>query len=285
MMGGMGTSADAGDAPSGQGPTPYLPEPTGPCPVGTTSMCLTDASRPDPWAAGVSARELMVSLWYPATASGGRRAPYMTPAESGLQLTSRGITGVPPGVLSTSGPTRSATPHRQGVRAPSPSSCSRRASPTPAARSPPWPRTWPATATWWPELITRTRASPRPFPTGGSPRASPVRHDGGQRGSRRRWWQAGPPMSPSADHDRYSTCGRRAARSPVPGHHPRLRPGLLRPAPARHTASPAGPAVSTLPRGHVLFPGDNNRWEGARDEAMMGLRRSVEGAGRAGSLR
>ena len=64
-------------------------------------MCLTDASRPDPWAAGVNARELMVSLWYLGTAFGGRRAPYMTPAESRLQLTSRGITGVPPGVLST----------------------------------------------------------------------------------------------------------------------------------------------------------------------------------------
>ena len=101
MMGGMGTSADTGDAPCGQGPTPYLPEPTGSCPVGTTSMCLTDVSRPDPWAAGVNARELMVSLWYPATPEDGRRAPYMTPAESGLQLPSRGITGVPPNVLST----------------------------------------------------------------------------------------------------------------------------------------------------------------------------------------
>jgi dienelactone hydrolase len=62
---------------------------------------LKDVSRPDPWAAGVNARELMVSLWYPATPSDGRRAPYMTPAESGLQLTSRGITGVPPDALST----------------------------------------------------------------------------------------------------------------------------------------------------------------------------------------
>jgi len=43
----------------------------------------------------------MVSLWYPATPSDGRRARYMTPAESELQLTSRGITGVPPDVLST----------------------------------------------------------------------------------------------------------------------------------------------------------------------------------------
>ena len=96
----MGTSADAGDALAAQGNTPYLPEPTGPCPVGITSLWLTDTSRPDPWAPGVTARELMVSLWYPATSSVGRRAQYMTPAESELQLTSRGITGVPPDVLS-----------------------------------------------------------------------------------------------------------------------------------------------------------------------------------------
>ena len=101
MIGGMGTSADAGDAPAAQGDTPSLPEPTGPCPVGTTSLCLTDTSRPDPWAAGVSARELMVSLWYPAVPSDGRRAQYMTPAESELQLTSRGINAVPPDALST----------------------------------------------------------------------------------------------------------------------------------------------------------------------------------------
>ena len=43
----------------------------------------------------------MVSLWYPAAPSDGPRAPYMTPAESRLQLTSRGITGVPPDALST----------------------------------------------------------------------------------------------------------------------------------------------------------------------------------------
>ena len=101
MIGGMGTSADAGDAPTGPGHTPYLPEPTGPRPVGTTSLCLKDVSRPDPWAAGVSARELMVSLWYPATPSDRQRARYMTPAESGLQLTSRGLTGVPRDALST----------------------------------------------------------------------------------------------------------------------------------------------------------------------------------------
>jgi dienelactone hydrolase len=100
-MGGMGTSADAGDAPAGRGPTPYLPEPTGPYPAGTASVWLTDTSRPDPWASGVNARELMVSLWYPAVPSDGRRARYMTPAESELQLTSRGITGIPQDTLST----------------------------------------------------------------------------------------------------------------------------------------------------------------------------------------
>jgi platelet-activating factor acetylhydrolase isoform II len=82
-------------------PAPYLPEPTGPHPVGTTSVYLKDVSRPDPWAAGVRARELMVSLWYPAAPSDGPRAPYMTPAESELQLTGRGITGIPPDTLST----------------------------------------------------------------------------------------------------------------------------------------------------------------------------------------
>jgi dienelactone hydrolase len=101
MMGGMGTSADAADAAAGQGPALCLPEPTGPHPAGTTSLWLTDTSRPDPWVRGVNARELMVSLWYPAVPAGGRRARYMTAAESGLQLTSRGITGVPPDTLST----------------------------------------------------------------------------------------------------------------------------------------------------------------------------------------
>ncbi len=43
----------------------------------------------------------MVSLWYPATSSDGRRARYMTPAESELLLASRGLTGVRQDVLST----------------------------------------------------------------------------------------------------------------------------------------------------------------------------------------
>ena len=101
MMGGMAASADAGDVLAGRGPRPCLPEPTGPYPAGTAAVWLTDTSRPDPWVPGLTARELMVSLWYPAVPSEGRRARYMTPAESELQLTSRGITGVPAAVLST----------------------------------------------------------------------------------------------------------------------------------------------------------------------------------------
>jgi dienelactone hydrolase len=100
-MGGTGTSAGPGGAPAGPGPALCLPEPTGPCPAGTASVWLTDTSRPDPWAAGAVARELMVSLWYPAASAGGRPAPYMTPAESELLLASRGITGLPPDTLST----------------------------------------------------------------------------------------------------------------------------------------------------------------------------------------
>ena len=42
-----------------------------------------------------------MSLWYPAVPSDGRRARYMTPAESKLHLRSRGITGIPQDTLST----------------------------------------------------------------------------------------------------------------------------------------------------------------------------------------
>ena len=98
MIGGMGSSADAGDA---AGRTLWLPGPTGSFPVGSAALWLTDTSRPDPWAAGVSVRELMVTLWYPAAASDLPRAQYMTPAESELLLAGGGITGVPPDLLST----------------------------------------------------------------------------------------------------------------------------------------------------------------------------------------
>ncbi|RVX46699.1 platelet-activating factor acetylhydrolase isoform II [Nonomuraea polychroma] len=76
-----------------------LPDPTGSQPVGTTSLHLTDTSRPDPWDPGSKARDLMVSLWYPAAKAGGRLEPYMTVKESELTLKDAGITGVPSDLL------------------------------------------------------------------------------------------------------------------------------------------------------------------------------------------
>ncbi|GAA0985587.1 hypothetical protein GCM10009555_061310 [Acrocarpospora macrocephala] len=76
-----------------------LPDLTGSQPVGTTSLHLTDTSRPDPWDAGSKSRELMVSLWYPAAKAGGQAAPYMSVKESELTLKNAGVTGVPADLL------------------------------------------------------------------------------------------------------------------------------------------------------------------------------------------
>ncbi|MDG4787560.1 lipase [Micromonospora sp. WMMD1102] len=57
-----------------------LPAPTGPYPVGSTELHLVDQDRTDPWSDDGRPRELMVSLWYPAsTAHGGHPAPYLPP--------------------------------------------------------------------------------------------------------------------------------------------------------------------------------------------------------------
>ncbi|MEW1844408.1 alpha/beta hydrolase [Nonomuraea angiospora] len=77
-----------------------LPAPTGAHPVGTTALHLKDTSRPDPWNLDARARELKVTLWYPAEQRGGQRAPYMTPKESELLLKGGRITGVPDDTLS-----------------------------------------------------------------------------------------------------------------------------------------------------------------------------------------
>ncbi|WP_336214015.1 alpha/beta hydrolase family protein [Nonomuraea sp. LPB2021202275-12-8] len=99
-------SAPAATPASGAGgvtvsalPTPHLPKPTGSHPVGTTSLHLKDRSRTDPWVPA-KARELMVSLWYPAKSKGKRRAQYMTPKESELHLKGGRITSLPYDVLS-----------------------------------------------------------------------------------------------------------------------------------------------------------------------------------------
>ncbi|WP_043627148.1 alpha/beta hydrolase family protein [Nonomuraea candida] len=77
-----------------------LPAPTGAHPAGTTVLHLTDTSRPDPWDPDAGARELKVTLWYPAQRRDGRRAAYMTAKESELFLKGSAIAGVPPDTLS-----------------------------------------------------------------------------------------------------------------------------------------------------------------------------------------
>jgi alpha-beta hydrolase superfamily lysophospholipase len=89
----------AGPSAAPTGPV-TLPAPTGAHPVGTTALYLTDASRPDPWNLDADARELKVTLWYPAERRDGQRAPYMTPKESELLLKGARITGAPYDALS-----------------------------------------------------------------------------------------------------------------------------------------------------------------------------------------
>ncbi|MBG0830326.1 alpha/beta hydrolase [Planomonospora sp. ID67723] len=71
-----------------------LPRPTGPHAVGVTTLHLVDGSRPDPWVPEQKARELMVSIWYPARTGKEGTAPYMTVKEAELLLQGQGA-GVP----------------------------------------------------------------------------------------------------------------------------------------------------------------------------------------------
>ncbi|MET9442697.1 alpha/beta hydrolase [Streptomyces sp. NPDC006610] len=73
---------------------PELPAPTGAYAVGRDTLHLVDESRPDPWAPEARARELMVSVHYPARAGGGRTAPYMTVAEAQAFIDDRDLTGL-----------------------------------------------------------------------------------------------------------------------------------------------------------------------------------------------
>lgn len=88
-------------APAAASDPLHLLRPTGRHAVGATSIHLTDTSRPDPWVAGTSARELMVTVWYPTNARRGQRTRYMTPEESKLYLEGKRLTDLPPDILST----------------------------------------------------------------------------------------------------------------------------------------------------------------------------------------
>ncbi|AGS67267.1 alpha/beta hydrolase family protein [Streptomyces collinus] len=76
-------------APSAQQLT--MPAPTGKYSVGMVGLHLRDTSRTDPYVPG-SKRELMVSLWYPATSTSGHyQAPWMPSISGAHFLASRGL--------------------------------------------------------------------------------------------------------------------------------------------------------------------------------------------------
>ncbi|MEE1736323.1 alpha/beta hydrolase [Streptomyces sp. BE147] len=80
---------------------PTLPRPTGTYAVGRDTFLLTDHSRQDPWVPEAGARELMVSVDYPARRhGGGTPAPYMTPEEARLYLATGDLDKIiPPAVV------------------------------------------------------------------------------------------------------------------------------------------------------------------------------------------
>ncbi|MFI9649147.1 alpha/beta hydrolase family protein [Streptomyces sp. NPDC052040] len=69
-----------------------MPAPTGPYSVGMVGLHLVDKSRPDPYVPGSKSRELMVSLWYPATSTSGHyQAPWMPSLSGARFLATRGL--------------------------------------------------------------------------------------------------------------------------------------------------------------------------------------------------
>ena len=84
-----------------------LPRPTGPFAVGRDVLHMVDAGRRDPWVPEAGARELMVSLYYPARPGTGNPAAYMSTAEAQRLLKDRGYDRVIP--AETVGATRTNT--------------------------------------------------------------------------------------------------------------------------------------------------------------------------------
>lgn len=84
-----------------------LPPPSGPYAVGRDTLHLVDGSRSDPWVPEDAARELMVSMYYPAyhpapNGTGRQRAPYMTRPEAKALLEGQKLADkVPAGTLTS----------------------------------------------------------------------------------------------------------------------------------------------------------------------------------------
>ncbi|MBF9127625.1 acetylhydrolase [Plantactinospora sp. S1510] len=92
----LGGAGRASAAPASATPGPArltLPRPTGPHRIGTVALHLVDRSRPDPVAGPGHYRELMASVWYPATRDARRHpvAPWMPAAPFRALLESVGF--------------------------------------------------------------------------------------------------------------------------------------------------------------------------------------------------
>ncbi|MFC8097207.1 alpha/beta hydrolase family protein [Streptomyces sp. NPDC057363] len=101
LLGATATASSHAARPSAPAPLAVnrleLPAPAGPHPVGRRTLHLVDRQRADPWVPEAGARELMVSVSYPARRAGsGAPAAYMTEGEARLLLEARGLTGVVP---------------------------------------------------------------------------------------------------------------------------------------------------------------------------------------------
>ncbi|MGW5481804.1 alpha/beta hydrolase family protein [Streptomyces sp. NPDC004008] len=97
------TPSDAVSAahPAASGFAAALPRPTGPYAVGGDRLHLVDEHRQDPWVPAAGARQLMVSMYYPARPGSGVPAPYMTTEEARLVLQEKDPgSGIPPEALS-----------------------------------------------------------------------------------------------------------------------------------------------------------------------------------------
>jgi dienelactone hydrolase len=92
-----------------------LPRPTGPHAVGRETLHLVDHTRPDPWVPEAAARELMVSMSYPARPRPGGPAPYLSATEARLFLEDRGLAEVIP-AETLSGTRTTARPRARPVR-------------------------------------------------------------------------------------------------------------------------------------------------------------------------
>ncbi|MFJ8310055.1 MULTISPECIES: alpha/beta hydrolase family protein [unclassified Streptomyces] len=96
-----GPSAAPSSAASHAFSVPELPRPTGPHAVGRSTLHLVDRHRQDPWVPAAGARQLMVSMYYPARPGTGGPAPYMTTEEARLFLQEKAPgAGLPPELLS-----------------------------------------------------------------------------------------------------------------------------------------------------------------------------------------